>query len=92
MKEMCKIIPYRCPKCNNDLLFFVSQRNPTRLVDYKNLMNTTSNISELKEYLYHRSDLSYLKCLCCNKLYIIDWTHEYPIPLTDKNVLSKFGY
>lgn len=90
LKEMCRILhPYTCPACGNNMLFFTRARN-NNVIDYKNLMET-KNQTEMMEYLGEK-DVEYLKCVICNKMYIIDWTKEFARPLLFKNTLIRFGY
>ena len=89
MKRLCKKInPYRCKVCNQDMLFFVTSRNT--LIDYKALIEHSDDVLMLKKYLMLK-DVQYIKCITCNKSYIIDWSKHIPVPLTDKTHLSKFG-
>lgn len=90
MKEMCKIItPYRCKECGQDMVFFLTNNNI--LLDYKGLIiDQSKSLQELKQYLEPRA-VCFMKCLSCNKTYIIDWTTRYPTQLTDKSALKKFG-
>ena len=87
---MCeKITPYRCPICNQDMLFFVTSNNT--LIDYKGLAERSPNgIYSLRQYLENKR-IKFIKCLVCNKVSIIDWSNTYPKPLLDKEVLEKFG-
>lgn len=89
MKEMYHIIkPYRCQVCNQDMLFFLTANNV--LIDYKGLFGRTKNLYKIRQYLEQRR-IKYIKCLSCNKIYIIDWTQRYPTQLLDKSCLEKFG-
>ena len=89
MTEMCKTRePYRCACCGEEMLFFVSDTN--RLIDYKKLfLQYGINSTQFKTHLYRRY-IRYLKCLCCNRYFIIDWTTGYPTQLLDKEKLDKF--
>ena len=90
MKEMCRIItPYRCKECGQDMVFFLTNNNT--LLDYKALITDRANtLQQLTHYLEPRS-IRFMKCLACNKTYIIDWTTRFPTQLIDKSVLNKFG-
>ena len=90
MNEMCRIVPhYRCPKCGQDMLFFVTKRQT--LIDYKGLIpQNTRMLPDVKNYLEDKN-VRCFKCLSCNHLYIIDWSDHFPKPLTDKSQLAKFG-
>ena len=87
---MCvKIDPYKCPICNQDMLFFITSNNV--LIDYKGLMDRSVNgIYSIRKYLGERHT-KFIKCLACNKTSIIDWSDTYPVPLTNKEELKKFG-
>lgn len=88
MNNMCRILaPYTCKNCGQDMLFFTTSNNT--LIDYKRLLSV-GGIYELKHYLESRS-IRGIKCLICNKEYVIDWTKGYPEPLLDKDVLKQFG-
>lgn len=90
MREMCRIItPYRCKECGQDMVFFLTTNNI--LLDYKAMIiDKRKSLYELNEYLESQS-IRFMKCLSCNKTYIIDWTKGYPEQLVDKSVLNKFG-
>lgn len=90
-RQMCTIIkPYKCPNCNNELLFFTINRSDF-VIDYKNLINKGLSLHQLREYLSNRN-IRYLKCIICKKMYIIDWSNGFPEPLLNRNVLTQFGY
>ena len=89
MNRICrKINPYRCKVCNQDMLFFMTKHNT--LIDYKALIERSEDASTLKKYLILK-DVQYIKCITCNKIYLIDWSNHIPVPLTDKSHLTKFG-
>lgn len=91
MREMCKCItPYKCPVCNQDMLFFVLSNN--NIVDYKRLLEEQSpnGIYSIREYLGNRN-VKFIKCIVCNKTSIIDWSDTYPKPLLNNNILKEFG-
>lgn len=88
MQELCKFItPYNCKICNNPLYFL---SNDNILIDYKYQMNISKSSYELKNYLSNRK-VKYIKCIICNKLFIIDWSNVWPEQLIDRNMLNKFG-
>jgi predicted RNA-binding Zn-ribbon protein involved in translation (DUF1610 family) len=88
-KEMCSYItPYRCSKCGEDVLFFVTSNN--HLIDYKAMIDNRKSIYQLKEYLAEKR-VKFVKCLACGQTYIIDWSNGYPVQLLDKNILKQFG-
>lgn len=88
-KEMCRMRePYRCAKCGNEMLFFVTSYN--RLIDYKKFYQKhNQSCYRFRDAIMHY-DPKYLKCMCCNKLYLIDWTTGFPVQVTDKSIVSKF--
>ena len=89
MKELCNIItPYKCKQCGQDMLFFVTANNT--LIDYKALISKGYSINDIK-HLLETKNIRFIKCISCNKSYIIDWTNTYPVQLLDKNSLKKFG-
>ena len=89
MKVMCKTItPYICKKCGEEMLFFVTG-NPNYIIDYKNLFfkeQTSDRIYNIAS----ENDVSYIKCLVCNKKYIIDWSNKFPEQMTNRKDISKF--
>lgn len=88
MKEMCTLItPYRCGVCNQDMLYFTTKYNT--LIDYKNLMYNKHGIAEINNYL-ETKQIKFIKCLVCNKTYIIDWSEKYPRPVMNKEDIKKF--
>ena len=89
MREMCTLrTPYRCKKCNQDMLFFTTADN--MLIDYKGLMTKGRDIFDIKEYLYKKR-VRYLKCISCGDISIIDWSCSYPEQLKDREAIDKFG-
>ena len=82
------IHPYRCKVCKQDMLFFTN--NKGTIFDYKEFLNQRKTLPEMKRYLEKR-DIKYLKCICCDKLYIIDWSKGWPEQITDRTILEKFG-
>lgn len=86
MVELLK--PYKCKKCGQEMLFFLTKNNT--LIDYKALMVDYSyTLMDIKKYLEDKN-ICFIKCLSCNKTYIIDWTDGYPVPLIDETILNKF--
>ena len=89
MIEICKkIIPYKCEKCGEEMLFFYTDNG--MLIDYKTLFESGYSLYDIKKYLQYKN-VKYFKCITCNKLYIIDWRDGYPKPLYDTKCLSDFG-
>lgn len=90
LKLMCtKITPYRCEKCGQEMLFFYT--NNGLLIDYKQLFEKERmTAQQIIEYLQYRK-VQYIKCITCNKLYIIDWRRHFPTPLLDTECLKDFG-
>lgn len=89
LKEMCSYVtPYRCSKCGEDVLFFVTSDN--HLIDYKVMLDRGYSIYQLKEYLAERR-VKFIKCLSCGQSFIIDWSNGFPVQLLDKNILKEFG-
>lgn len=87
MKEMCKVIePYICKECGNELLFFVTNNG---LIDYKKILSKYKTFGDLYNFLQNKN-IKYLKCLVCNKMYIIDWGQHFPQQLIDKDSINKF--
>lgn len=89
MEIICKRLkPYVCQKCGQEMLFFYT-KNGT-LIDYKTLFVKGYNLFDIRKYLEHKG-VKYIKCITCNKLYIIDWSTGYPVPLLDNECLKNFG-
>lgn len=90
MKEMCKkLTPYKCKQCGQDMLFFTTKSN--MLIDYKGLFDrSVYGLEDITKYLENRH-IRFIKCIVCNKTYVIDWTNGYPVPLLDKEEIKKFG-
>lgn len=89
MNEMCKrITPFKCKKCGGDMLFFETKNKV--LIDYKELLGHGNGLPEVKHYLENKN-VTYLKCISCDRYFIIDWTSGYPTQLTDREALNKFG-
>lgn len=89
MKEMCILRkPFRCQKCNQYTLYFVTSNH--MLISYQDIMKNGNMLSDVKNCLYNRR-IKYLKCLNCNKEFIIDWRNGYPLQLLDRDALKEFG-
>lgn len=89
MKEMCILRkPYQCQKCGQETLYFVT--NNRMLISYSDLMKNAGMLPDVKNRLYNRR-VKYLKCLNCNKEFIIDWRNGYPLQLLDREALKEFG-
>lgn len=90
LKLMCtKLKPYKCQKCGHEMLFFYTSNGV--LIDYKQLFEKDRmTVQQLIDYLQYKK-VMYFKCITCNKLYIIDWTKHFPVPLLDISCLKDFG-
>lgn len=89
MEEMCTYItPYKCKICGGELLFFETDRHT--LIDYKYLFMRSDSKDTLINRLRNKH-IKFIKCLQCNRSYIIDWTNGYPQQLMNKKALTKFG-
>ncbi len=82
------ITPYKCKICGQDMLFFTNNRGT--VIDYKEFLNRGNTLAEMKQYLEKRN-IKYIKCICCDKLFIIDWSKGWPEQVTDINILRQFG-
>ena len=90
MKTLCKIMtPYTCKECGEEMLFFVTG-NPKYIIDYKMLVIKQQRTANEIYNILIENNVSYIKCLVCNKKYIIDWSNIYPEQLIDKSSLFKF--
>ena len=88
-QQMYELIsPYKCKICGQDMLFFTTTGNT--IIDYKEFFNRGNTLSEMKSYLGKRN-IRFLKCICCDRLFIIDWTNDWPEQVIDRSVLSKFA-
>ena len=84
-KIICRYItPYICDVCSQDTLFFITKNNV--LIDYKSIINKGLNRYSLIKYLQDKN-IKYIKCINCNKTYIIDWRTGYPKQLLDGKLL-----
>lgn len=82
------ITPYKCKICGQDMLFFTTPSGT--IIDYKEFLNRGNTLSEMKTYLEKRN-IKYIKCICCDKLFIIDWSNGWPEQVTDIRILRDFG-
>jgi len=82
------LTPYKCKLCGQEMLFFVTQEGI--LIDYKEFINNMASLQEMIDMLTHRR-VRFLKCLCCDKMFIIDWSHGWPQQLLDIRKLQDFG-
>lgn len=88
-KIMCKMRePYRCARCGNEMLFFVTRWGS--LIDYKRFYLKHNKTCYTFRNALARYDPQYFKCICCNKLYLIDWTTGFPVQVTKKEAVDKF--
>lgn len=89
MKLLYKLLtPYRCKICGEDMLFFQTARNT--LIDYKPFLDNALSIYDLRDFLESKH-VKYLRCLHCNKSFIIDWSEGWPQQLIDPSKLKDFG-
>lgn len=78
--------PYRCIDCNQEMVFFLTTNG--MLIDYKRLLFKNANTAiEVNKYLKQKPIIG-MKCLNCQRRYIIDWTHGLPQQLDDKTLNS----
>ena len=70
------------------MLFFTTSNGS--VIDYKEFLNRSNTLPEVKRYLEKRN-IKYIKCIYCDRLFIIDWSHGWPEQVTDINVLRDFG-
>lgn len=89
MEQLYHLIkPYKCPVCNQDMLFFTTKDG--NLIDYKKFIHRADSLENMEDYIGRRN-VKFIKCINCNRSFIIDWTNGWPIPLTDRNKLKEFG-
>lgn len=87
-KNMCSVItPYICPVCKQPTLFFVNKYN--KIIDYKALIDRQTTLYGIKNFIAANHAVA-IKCIECNKEYIIDWSNGYPTILNNTTVLDKF--
>lgn len=87
-KNMCSVItPYICPVCKQPTLFFVNKYN--KIIDYKALIDRQTTLYGIKNFIAANNAVA-IKCIECNKEYIIDWSNGYPTILDNTTVLDKF--
>ena len=82
------ISPYKCKVCGQDMLFFETIYN--KLIDYKPFLDNGYSLDEMKRIIETRK-IKYIRCICCGKSFIIDWTNGWPEQLIDREALKKFG-
>jgi hypothetical protein len=88
LKEMCTLRKvYNCKVCGNSLFFVTKNR---MLISYADIMRNGNTLYNLKERLNYRGITS-IKCMNCNKEFVIDWRHGFPEQLIDTTVLKDFG-
>lgn len=83
-----RINPYRCKICGQEMLFFETKYN--KLIDYKRFLDNANALDEMKQKIEKRG-IKYIRCICCGKSFIIDWSNGWPEQLTDKEVMKNFG-
>lgn len=87
MVNMCSLrTPYRCINCNQDMLFFTTNKNI--LVDYKGLMSDGRDVWDVKKYLKPKKVRKF-KCMSCGSVFTIDWTNSFPEPILEELALNK---
>jgi hypothetical protein len=87
--EMCKLNnPCTCKECGNNMLFFLTDRNT--LIDYSRLFSNGATSPKIYREL-QKVNVRFIKCLVCNKCYLIDWSEKFPKQLIDRKTLNKFG-
>lgn len=83
-----RINPYKCKVCGQEMLFFETKHKT--LIDYKPFLDNAFTLSEMKHAIETRK-IKYIRCICCGRSFIIDWTNGWPEQLTDREALKKFG-
>lgn len=82
------IKPYQCKVCGKELLMFQTRGN--RLMDYKIFLAQARSREEMISIL-RSHHIKFLRCISCEKSYLIDWTTGWPTQLLDFSKLSSFG-
>ena len=86
MNLMCHVIkPYLCTVCGEDTLFFVTKNN--RLIDYRYMIRSGMTLQQIEDYLRERG-VTKMKCINCNKEYLMDFREKYPKNLNTTDLLS----
>lgn len=93
-REMCRLIkPYICPICNKETLFFTNKNG--YLLDYRSmLVNNQGRIKITMNELINnleQENVKYIKCINCNREFIIDWRKHWPTILNEYKQLNQFG-
>lgn len=87
MVNMCEYVkPYKCKICQQEMLFFMA-KNGT-LFDYKKIYGRKTP-SEVESYLREQNIIG-IKCIICDKSFIMDWRYKYPEMLVDDDCINKF--
>lgn len=79
---------FKCKLCGQEMLFFVTENGS--MIDYKDFISKMYSLNTMINMLAYRK-VRFLKCLCCNKLFIIDWSKGWPEQLLDIKKLQDFG-
>lgn len=82
------IEPYICPVCKHGELQFITDK--FALIPYRRFIENGFSVKDTKEILSIRH-IKFLKCAACKKLFVIDWTHGWPVPVIDSKILRDFG-
>ena len=82
-----RITPYRCKICNQDTLFFETAYGT--VIDYKNFLNCAISREDMISKI-ERKEIRFLKCIQCQRSFLIDWTNGWPEQLLDASALKKF--
>lgn len=80
--------PYKCQVCGKELLMFQTDNN--RLMDYKIFIDQAYSVNDLRKTLRNHH-VKYLKCISCDRSYLIDWSKGWPTQMLDKTPLMEFG-
>ena len=59
-------------------------------MDYKKFFMSGISSEELMIKIASEG-VRFIKCLCCDKLYVMDWTKKWPLQLLDISILGRFG-
>lgn len=87
-KQMYHLIPpYQCRLCRQDMLFF-KMRNGN-MVDYIQLIRRGMNLQQVVDFLTLHG-VKNMRCMCCQKNFIIDWTHGWPVQVLNPADILKF--
>lgn len=80
--------PYRCPKCHDGCLYFIT--DDEKFINYRNAFLHSDNAEEFYKLIIRFKVYEFM-CLNCNNTYLIDWKSPWPLPVDAYTLYKAMG-